>query len=123
HFSTGKLSVGAQEENAFQSVESIVRKLGYDIQPEVKDTNEQIYEVIGMDCSSCAASIEKHIQNLPQVETASIHFSTGVLTAKHTGKSEAIIKEIQNLGYEAHLKSSKQQTKTINLNSNLIIQL
>ena len=111
HFSTGKLSVGAQEENAFQSVESIVRKLGYDIQPEVKDTNEQIYEVIGMDCSSCAASIEKHIQNFPQVETASIHFSTGVLTAKHTGKSEAIIKEIQNLGYEAHLKSSKQQTK------------
>lgn len=36
-----------------------------------------VYSVHGMDCSSCAKSLERHMRTLPAVKDVSVNFSTG----------------------------------------------
>jgi len=110
HYSTGKLDVVATDPAALEPVESIVSNLGFGITRVKASKNEHVYEVEGMDCASCALSIEKHLNNLDAVRGARVSFAAGTLTADHINTPEDIVKEVEKLGYKAHLKTEKKDT-------------
>ncbi|RCW48444.1 heavy metal translocating P-type ATPase [Paenibacillus prosopidis] len=66
------------------------------------------FNVQGMDCSSCALTIEKHLKSVPFVKTVSVNFSTGKAKIEHVGDTELIIKEVNKAGYKASLASNKR---------------
>ncbi len=74
-------------------------------------TNE--YRVRGMDCGSCAATIENRLRSLPFVKQAHVHFSTGKMTVEHDGPPEDIVKEVAKAGYRAVLTSNKKRPAEI----------
>lgn len=120
-YNTGKLKVNADHEDALQPVEDIVKKLGFSLQREVVSESKKVYLIEGMDCSSCALSIEKHVGGLADVIDAKVSFASGTLTADHTNSTSDIIKEVERLGYNVTLKNtdnnSRAVTKTSFLNS------
>lgn len=74
----------------------------------VQQGSGRIYYVEGMDCSSCAKTIENHLKNLPFVQSVSVNFSTGKLTVEHDNSVEEIIKEVAKAGYRASLVSDRR---------------
>ncbi|TKI57781.1 cadmium-translocating P-type ATPase [Brevibacillus antibioticus] len=63
-----------------------------------------VYRVTGMDCSSCAKSLEKHMQTLPAVKEVNVNFSTGKMQLVADGLGEdAVVKEVAKAGYSAML--------------------
>lgn len=105
-YETGKLTVEALKQSTFETVMPLVEKLGYGIYPDESKYKERVYTIVGMDCSSCAESIEKHIRSLSTVKDATIRFASGLLTVNHERSTDHIIKEIEKLGYGASLKST-----------------
>ncbi len=85
------------------------QKLGHSIEPVQLRGNGRTYNVEGMDCSSCALTIENHLKNLPAVKSASVNFSTGNMTVEHENCAEDIIKEVSKAGYKATLVSKQMQ--------------
>ena len=60
--------------------------------PETREANPEVPEgglertvlrVVGMDCASCAATVEKRVGQLPGVHRATVNFAAGRLDAEH----------------------------------------
>ncbi|NRQ56402.1 cation-translocating P-type ATPase [Brevibacillus sp. HD1.4A] len=61
-----------------------------------------VYSVHGMDCSSCAKSLERHMRTLPAVKDVSVNFSTGKMQLVSDGlQDDAVIREVAKAGYSA----------------------
>lgn len=58
------------------------------------------YRIYGMDCSSCAMTIEKHVRSVPFVKEVHVSFSTGKMQVVHDGSDEEIVKEVAKAGYK-----------------------
>ncbi|MDQ0876588.1 Cd2+/Zn2+-exporting ATPase [Paenibacillus sp. V4I3] len=124
NYNTGKMQVVYEDEKVLDQLPDTIKKLGHTIEAVQKMGNGRIYHIEGMDCSSCAFTIEKHMKTLPSVKSVSVNFSTGKMTAEHDSSVEEIIKEISKSGYKATLVSSKRksdQVKKDNSGTNLII--
>lgn len=72
------------------------------------------FEVSGMDCPSCAQSIEKHFRLLPWISEIQVQFSLGKCKVTHRKTNEDVIGELKNLGYQATLSTLKKTTSPIN---------
>ncbi len=70
------------------------------------------YKLKGLSCASCAAKVEKMVNNLVGIDNATVNFSTETLTISGTVSEGVIEKAVRDLGYEAERKSN---LKTINL--------
>ncbi|WP_182201333.1 heavy metal translocating P-type ATPase [Paraliobacillus salinarum] len=68
-----------------------------------RNNNARTYNVIGMDCSSCAKSIENHLNTLPAVHSVTVNFSTGKMQIAHENSDDKVIEEVGKLGYKASL--------------------
>ncbi|MDQ0900745.1 cation-translocating P-type ATPase [Paenibacillus sp. V4I7] len=96
--------------------------------PQVQNTAGQSgqksdFLIGGMDCTSCAVTLENHMKTLLSVKRVSVNFSTGKMTAEHDSSVEEIIKEVSKSGYKATLVSNKRKSaevKTDNSGTNLI---
>ncbi|WNC15190.1 heavy metal translocating P-type ATPase [Brevibacillus brevis] len=61
-----------------------------------------VYRIAGMDCSSCAKSLEKHMRTLAAVQEVSVNFSTGKMQIVQEGLTDdAIVREVSKAGYSA----------------------
>ncbi|WP_173916875.1 cation-translocating P-type ATPase [Halobacillus sp. Marseille-Q1614] len=69
----------------------------------------QTYKVEGMDCGSCAATIQKHLSRNPKVKEVRVNFSSGKMHIDHTATSEEIIKEVKRSGFQASLETRGKQ--------------
>ena len=119
NFSTGKLTVGLKSQNDINQVTQTVRKLGYDVEETKTNSKYITFSVEGMDCGSCAKSIEKHLNNLSYVNDAQVSFSTGKMQVDFEGnKTKNIEKEVSKIGYSATLSPTK---KSSNSKWNLIV--
>src|SRR5699024_12162482 len=78
----------------FDSVENQVQKLGFKIERLNQIKNYRTYDVVGMDCGSCAKSIEKHLSKIPAVNNVDVSFSTGRMKVEH--RSEEHTSELQS---------------------------
>lgn len=82
--------------------------------PLIDSANDQTagltseFHIQGMDCSSCALTIENHLKSVPFVKSVNVNFSTGKAKIEHVGDTELIIKEVNKAGYKASLASNKR---------------
>jgi len=124
NFSTAKMQVSADSSEALLPIERTVQKLGFTAEPIRQQNHVKTYDVVGMDCSSCAKSIEKHLMSLPTVSAANVNFSTGKMKVEHDGPSDKIISEVSKIGFKASLvenKSSSTKQKKSKKENNIII--
>lgn len=73
-----------------------VEDAGYDVHP---DRIELI--VSGMTCASCVSRVEKALQAVPGVASASVNLATERATVTGTADPAALLKAIDDAGYEA----------------------
>ncbi|TSI09293.1 heavy metal translocating P-type ATPase [Lysinibacillus sp. BW-2-10] len=124
NFSTAKMQVAASNADAFLPIETEIQKLGYSAEPLNSRGNFKTYEIAGMDCSSCAKSIENHLNTNPAVKSVSVNFSTGKMKIEHSNTAEDIIAEVSKIGYKASLPVNKQSSpKAKNKNGNALVML
>ncbi|MEG7379654.1 heavy metal translocating P-type ATPase [Bacillus subtilis] len=114
HYSTAKMQVAASSQEAFNPIASEIKKLGFSIEP-LHQGDTKTFDIEGMDCSSCAKSIENHLNGLPSVKHVTVHFSTGKMKIEHSGSVKDVINEVSKIGYQASLQSGK---KSIQKNKN-----
>lgn len=113
NFSTSKLSVGLKSQSSINQVTQILKKLGYGIEENDSNQNYTTFSIEGMDCGSCAKSIEKHLNNLPYVNDTQVSFSTGKMQIDFEGnQTKNIEKEVSKIGYSATLQSSNKNNNT-----------
>ena len=64
-------------------------------------TERTVIRVEGMDCASCAATVEKHVSQLPGVRRAVVNFAAGRLDAEHDPDLalEELEKAVRDAGY------------------------
>lgn len=60
---------------------------------------ETVLHVKGMDCTSCAASIESAVANLPDVEQCHVNFTTETMRVVGSANPAAIARLVDQLGY------------------------
>ncbi|MED1739889.1 heavy metal translocating P-type ATPase [Bacillus swezeyi] len=123
NYSTAKMQVTANNADAFIPIENEMKRIGYSIEPINQNNNIKIYNIEGMDCGSCAKSIENHFNTHPSVQNVSVNFSTGKMKIEHTSSVEEMISEVSKIGYKASLHSKNQplQLNKGNKESGLII--
>ncbi|SER65101.1 Cd2+/Zn2+-exporting ATPase [Gracilibacillus ureilyticus] len=107
NYNTAKLKVTGSANTSFDHVISTVQKLGFTAEPIKQNKNVRTFNVEGMDCGSCAKSIENHLNTIPEVKSVTVSFSTGKMKVEHDNKVEEIVKEVSKLGYRASLMENK----------------
>ncbi|MDQ0116234.1 heavy metal translocating P-type ATPase [Paenibacillus harenae] len=68
----------------------------------------ETYIIEGMDCGSCALTLEKHLQSNPAVKKVSVNFSTGKMAIEHGSSAEEIIQEVSKAGFRAAVESNER---------------
>ena len=86
-----------------------IQSLGYDVAVEQVELN-----INGMTCAACSNRIEKVLNQTQGVQQATVNLTTEQAHIKYypsATNTEALIKRIQNIGYDAETKtSSKEQS-------------
>ncbi|MGG1575366.1 heavy metal translocating P-type ATPase [Fictibacillus sp. NRS-1165] len=106
-YSTSKMEVVADSLSAFAPIDAEVKKLGFTAEPMNDSKNLKTYSVEGMDCGSCARSIENHLNKVTGVQSVNVNFSTGKMKVEHTNSVEEIMKEVSKIGFSASLDSNR----------------
>lgn len=104
-YPTEKLLISTQGDIAVSDIEKTVKNLGFTLEPEQQKNQDNIYQIEGMDCASCALTIEKHLNSISGVNQAKVNFSTGQMKAAHSIPADQVINEVSKVGYQAHLKA------------------
>jgi Cd2+/Zn2+-exporting ATPase len=86
---------------SFTTVSSVVPSI------ETDKGNSRTYNIEGMDCGSCALSIEKHLKTLPNVKNVAVNFSKAKMQIEHDNSVEDIIREVNKAGYTASLLTKR----------------
>ena len=118
NYSTGKMQVSSTEELEFESIQKQMKKLGFEVEPIKVNNNLKNYFIEGMDCGSCALTIENHLNNLPTVKNVQVNFSTGKMKIDHENSPEEIINEVAKAGFKASLITNNKQTPSSTRSSN-----
>ncbi|MFD1066523.1 heavy metal translocating P-type ATPase [Oceanobacillus locisalsi] len=109
NYPAAKLQVAGASALSFDEVTREVEKLGYTLEPIQAHKHIRTYHVEGMDCGSCAKSIENHLRALPSVHDVHVHFSTGKMTVDHDNPVEDILAEVSKIGYKASLDTNENK--------------
>ncbi|MBT2674356.1 cadmium-translocating P-type ATPase [Streptomyces sp. ISL-14] len=112
------MQVTASHLDAFIPIESEIKKLGYSVEPLNQKGNIKTLEIEGMDCGSCAKSIENHLNTLSSVTNVSVNFSTGKMKIEHSDSVEHIISEVSKIGFKASLQTNNKNSIQTNKNKN-----
>ncbi len=76
------------------------------------DAGRTVVRVTGMDCASCAATVEKRVGQLPGVYGATVNFAAGRLDARHAPGVELaeIEKAVESAGYGVERPGEAEHT-------------
>ena len=75
---------------------------------------EERYEITGMHCAACSASIERVTRRLPGVERSDVNLTTAVMTIAYDEGQvtpELIVKKVEKAGFGCRLKEEKKAEK------------
>ena len=120
NFSTGKMKVHSNSTDAFAPIVETVENLGYKI--EELNSNFKTYIIEGLDCSSCAKSLENHLMTLSDVSNVQVSFSTGKMKIAHKMNEDKLFEEVEKIGYKAISPTKENVKQKINKDS-LIMSL
>lgn len=107
NYNTAKLQIIGSGSLSFAQVENEVQKLGFTAEPMIQNKNRRAYNVEGMDCGSCAKSIENHLNTITTVSSVNVNFSTGKMKVEHENSVEEIISEVAKIGFKASLLTDR----------------
>lgn len=68
------------------------------------------FDVFGMSCAACSSRVEKAVSKLPNVDECSVNLLTNSMAVKGDATDEEIIEAVRKAGYEAEIKSKKDET-------------
>ncbi len=80
---------------------------------------EQTYHITGMDCASCAQSLEKGVSKLDGIEMCQINFTTEILRVQGDVDAETIVARVQEMGYDVAQPSDQQSNSPTTQSDNL----
>ena len=73
---------------------------------------EEKYDITGMHCAACSASVERVTRRLPGVERSEVNLTTGIMTIAYdesqVGEAQ-IVAKVQKAGFGASLHAEKQE--------------
>ena len=67
---------------------------------------EEKYDISGMHCAACSASVERVTRKLPGVERSEVNLTTGIMTIRYDesqASPEQIIAKVEKSGFVAAL--------------------
>jgi Zn2+/Cd2+-exporting ATPase len=64
------------------------------------NVNEQRFTLTGLDCASCARSVEKGVAGLPGVEGCEVDFHSARLRVRGGTPPEAVLRRVRELGFD-----------------------
>nr|WP_227001935.1 heavy metal translocating P-type ATPase [Virgibacillus necropolis] len=113
NYNTAKLQVVGNDGLSFDQVENTVQKLGFTAEPLKQNKKVKTYSVEGMDCGSCAKSIENHLNTIPKVKNVNVNFSTGKMKVEHENSVDEIVSEVSKIGFKASVfENGSKPTET-----------
>ena len=74
---------------------------------------EEKYDISGMHCAACSASVERVTRKLPGVERSEVNLTTGIMTICYDETQvgqEQIIAKVEKAGFGAALHAEKKET-------------
>lgn len=84
-----------------EKIRQKVEKIGYGV--ENKNAVKETYVVEGMSCASCAASIEKVLNKMDGIESASVNFATETVSIAYDSDKvsfDDMEKKVEKIGYK-----------------------
>ena len=72
---------------------------------------EEQYEISGMHCAACSASVERVTRRLEGVERSDVNLTTGIMTICYDESKvtpEQIIKKVEKAGFGAALRQKEE---------------
>ena len=73
---------------------------------------EEQYDISGMHCAACSASVEKVTRRLPGVERSDVNLTTGIMTICYDESQvgpEQIVAKVEKAGFGAALHAEKAE--------------
>ena len=73
---------------------------------------EERYDISGMHCAACSASVEKVTRRLPGVERSDVNLTTGIMTIRYDETQvgpEQIVAKVEKAGFGATLHGRKTE--------------
>ncbi len=71
-----------------------------------RDINKKIYRISGMDCASCAISLEKRVSSLRGASEVQVNFTSAKMSLVFDGKEERLLKAVRQAGFIAEEQRS-----------------
>ncbi|MDX6152799.1 heavy metal translocating P-type ATPase [Marinococcus sp. PL1-022] len=99
-YPSGSMQVATDGTLAPAVIQQTVQRLGYDTELPAAEAGEA-YNIYGMDCGSCAATVSKHFAQLDGVRDVQVQFATGKMTLDHELSQETVKEEVRRLGFDA----------------------
>lgn len=92
-----------------EEITSKIDKLGYEVEIEKKEL-----DVYGMTCAACSSRIEKVLNKMPGVSSASVNLASETATVEYTPGTvdlDSIIEKIRKIGYDAKVRQEDEHKK------------
>lgn len=124
NYSTAKMQIISDHPSVYEKVPKVLKNLGFTVETIELNSNTRTYNIEGMDCSSCALTIENHLKDQPSIKSIQVNFSTGKMRLEHDNDVQTIINEVAKVGFRASLVSKsheKMEPKKSNQGMSLII--
>lgn len=101
NYSAGKMQVETGVPSLSGKIEKQVKNLGFHVDSHQASKQVHTFQVEGMDCGACAATIEKHLSLNPAIKEVRVNFSTGKMQVVHETNNQEIMKEVKRAGFVA----------------------
>lgn len=79
----------------------------------------QTYDVTGMSCAACEAHVTKAVSKVPGVTNCTVSLLTNSMTIEGTASESAIEKAVEDAGYGAKLRGSKDKQAAVSASMKL----
>ena len=122
-YNTEKLHLVVADGYSLPEVEGTISKLGFSAEPINQNNHLFTYNVEGMDCGSCAKSIENHLSKLQDVNHVNVNFALGNMKVDHTLSHKEIEKEVGKLGFQTSLETRNKDTKKTSKNNEELLKV
>lgn len=96
------------DQGSVEAIEEVIHGAGYEVPDTDEDSRTLTLTLGGMNCSSCANSIETALNDLKGIEEAEVNFASETARVQYDTdrvSSEAMIEAVEDTGYEAKLAS------------------
>ena len=81
---------------------------------------EERYDISGMHCAACSASVERVTRKLPGVERSDVNLTTGIMDIVYDEKQvtpEQIVAKVEKAGFGASVHAEKKEATQEQLQS------